>query len=106
MVGGGIREYLPRATIPLYSLAKFAHGNQGSINNKTTSACRLALRQRNGSGMGPAALSDADLRPIVGVMGGRRGALAIKIVGERERATARGDQTRYTVIARAKDGHR
>ena len=104
MVGGGIREYLPRATIPLYSLAKFAHSNQAI--NKTTSVCRLALHQRNGSGMGPAALSDADLRPIVGVMGGRRGALAIKIVGERERATARGDQTRYTVIARAKDGHR
>ena len=55
-------EYLPRATIPLYSLAKSAHGNQGSTNNKTTSVCRLALRQRHGSGMGPAVLS----KPISG----------------------------------------
>ena len=85
------REYLPRATIPLYSLAKFAHSNQGSIN-KTTSVCRLALHEgdgTHGSGMGPAVLSEADLRPIVGVTGGRKGALVIKIVGER--ATARGD---------------
>lgn len=47
-------------------------------------------------------LGRADLRPMVGVTGRRKDALAIKIVGETERA--RGIITLLQSLSRAKEG--